>query len=395
MGRKAAAGLRLRGGIWHINGIRVRGLDAPIHRSTGTSDLAQAIRIKEDVIREASAQAILQDEQRRLASQYGIRPPVAFRDLATVYLEDQAGRGKASLPDDARTIAWLEPFIGDVPIGEIYDESLRPVIEASRAAGNKTRTIRAKLEVIRHMLHLAARKYRHPVTKLTLLAEAPLITLPPMTDKRPPYPLTWAEQRLLFQELPAHLASMALYTVNTGCRDEEVTGLQWAWEQSVTMRGAVRSVFVLPKTKNGQPRAVVLNDVAQSIVDAQRGLHPTYVFTYLPAGKDAERQRVNAVNQSAWRKARSRAAAKYQQVIGMPCPAGFADLHFHDLRHTVGRRLRAAGVPNETRADILGHRNGNMTTHYSQGELTELFDAVQMIAAESEAAPTMLRVVNG
>lgn len=325
---------------------------------------------------------------------YGIRPAVAFRELATIYLEDQAERGKASLPDEARWIAWLDPYLGDTPIGEIYDEALKPVIHASREAGNKTRTIRAKLEVIRHMLHLAARKYRHPISKLTLLAEAPLITLPAMNDKRAPYPLTWAEQRLLFQELPSHLANMALYTVNTGCRDEEVTGLQWAWEQRTTIRGAERSVFVLPTTKNGAPRAVVLNDVAQSVIEAQRGLHPVYVFVY-KAGKEAEYKRVNAVNQSAWRKARARAAETYPTALRTAPPAGFCDLHFHDLRHTVGRRLRAAGVNNETRADILGHRNGNMTTHYSQGELTELFDAVQLIAAESEAAPTMLRVVNG
>ena len=392
MGQKAA-GLRKRNGIYHINGIHVEG-HGSIFRSTGTGDEAEAIRIRDEVIREARAQAEREAEQRRLASMYGIRPAVAFRELATIYLEDQAERGKASLPDEARWIAWLDPYLGNTPIGEIYDEALKPVIHASREAGNKTRTIRAKLEVVRHMLHLAARKYRHPISKLTLLAEAPLITLPPMNDKRPPYPLTWAEQRLLFQELPAHLANMALYTVNTGCRDEEVTGLQWAWEQTAMIRGKERSVFVLPTTKNGAPRAVVLNDVAQSVIEAQRGLHPVYVFVY-KAGKKAEYQRVNAVNQSAWRKARARAAEKYPQALKSAAPAGFVDLHFHDLRHTVGRRLRAAGVVNETRADILGHRNGNMTTHYSQGELTELFDAVQLIAAESEAAPTMLRVVNG
>lgn len=386
MGQKAA-GLRKRNGIFHINGIHVEGCGS-IFRSTETGDVDEAIRIRDEVIREARAQAAIESEQRRMASQYGVRPPFAFRQLAVVYLEDQTERGKASLPDEARWIAWMDPFIGDTPIAEIYDEALRPLIEASKSAGNKTRTIRAKLEVIRHMLHLAARKYRHPISKLTLLAEAPLITLPAMTDKRAPYPLTWAEQRLLFQELPDHLASMALYTVNTGCRDEEVTGLMWAWEQKATIRGAERSIFVLPTTKNGSPRAVVLNDVAQSVIEAQRGTHPTYVFTY-------KGNRVNAVNQSAWRKARVRAAEKYPAAFGKGAPAGFRDLHFHDLRHTVGRRLRAAGVVNETRADILGHRNGNMTTHYSQGELTELFDAVQLIAAESEAAPTMLRVVNG
>ena len=392
MGQKAT-GLRKRNGIFHINGIHVEGLGS-IYRSTETGDEAEAIRIRDEVIRDAKAQALAEGEQRRLAAMYGIRPPVLFRELATIYLEDQADRGKTSLPDEAHWIAWMDPYIGEIPIAEVYDQSLRTMVEASRAAGNKSRTVRAKLEVVRHMLRLAARKYRHPISKLTLLAEAPLITLPPMNDKRAPYPLTWAEQRLLFQELPSHLANMALYTVNTGCRDEEVTGLQWAWEQRTTIRGAERSVFVLPTTKNGAPRAVVLNDVAQSVIDAQRGLHPVYVFVY-KAGKGAEYQRVNAVNQSAWRKARVRAAEKYLQAIKSVPPASFRDLHFHDLRHTVGRRLRAAGVVNETRADILGHRNGNMTTHYSQGELTELFDAVQLIAREGEQAPTMLRVVNG
>lgn len=381
MGRKAEAGLRLRDGIWHINGVRAKGCEAPIYRSTGTGDIAQAIRIKEEVVREASAQAALEAEQRRMASVYGVRPPVSFRSLAATYLEDAATSGKTSLQDEARYLAELDPLIGDLPIAEVFDESLRSVKEA--CAGLKVRSLRARLELIRHMLHLAARKYRHPVTKLTLLSEAPLITMPPMTDKRPPYPLTWAEQRMLFAELPAHLARMCLYAVNTGCRDEEICGLKWAWEQRAVIRGTERSIFVLPTSKNGQPRAVVLNNVAQSVVNSVRGEHDTYVFQY-------DGDRMNAIGQSAWRKARARAAAKYQ-----PCPAGFADLHVHDLRHTVGRRLRAAGVSDETRGDILGHTNGNMTTHYSQAELTELFDAVQKIAQEGEAAPTMLRVVNG
>ena len=31
----------------------------------------------------------------------------------------------------------------------------------------------------------------------------------------------------------------------------------------------------------------------------------------------------------------------------------------HDLKHTFGRRLRAAGVSFEDRQDLLGHRSGN------------------------------------
>ena len=36
---------------------------------------------------------------------------------------------------------------------------------------------------------------------------------------------------------------------------------------------------------------------------------------------------------------------------------------------------RAAGVSNETRQDLLGHKNGNITTHYSQAVMAELLRA--------------------
>lgn len=50
-----------------------------------------------------------------------------------------------------------------------------------------------------------------------------------------------------------------------------------------------RTVFVLPEwvTKNKEARVVVLNDVAQRIVDGVRGQHPTYVFTW----EDRKRRR--------------------------------------------------------------------------------------------------------
>ena len=44
----------------------------------------------------------------------------------------------------------------------------------------------------------------------------------------------------------------------------------------------------------------------------------------------------------------------------------------HDLKHTFGRRLRAARVSFETRQVLPGHRNGSITTHYSAAEIGEL-----------------------
>jgi len=44
----------------------------------------------------------------------------------------------------------------------------------------------------------------------------------------------------------------------------------------------------------------------------------------------------------------------------------------HDLKPTFGRLLRAAGIGFEDRQDLLGHRSGRITSHYSATELHQL-----------------------
>jgi len=65
----------------------------------------------------------------------------------------------------------------------------------------------------------------------------------------------------------------------------------------------------------------------------------------------------------------------------------------HNLRHTFGRRLRGAGVPLETRKTLLGHANGDITTHYSAAELEELKDAVEKIVNRGVAQSPTLTVI--
>ena len=55
----------------------------------------------------------------------------------------------------------------------------------------------------------------------------------------------------------------------------------------------------------------------------------------------------------------------------------------HDLKHTFGRSLRAAGVPLETRKALLCHKNGDITTHYSAVEIAELLEAVDRMCART------------
>jgi hypothetical protein len=64
----------------------------------------------------------------------------------------------------------------------------------------------------------------------------------------------------------------------------------------------------------------------------------------------------------------------------------------HDLKHTYGRRLRAAGVSFEDRQDLLGHKSTRITTHYSAAELANLIAASEKAL---ERGPTKVPTTNG
>lgn len=69
---------------------------------------------------------------------------------------------------------------------------------------------------------------------------------------------------------------------------------------------------------------------------------------------------------------------------------GLANVWLHDLKHASGKRLRAAGVPLETRNVLLGHKNGDITSYYSAAELNELLEASNRVCGgESRKSPAM------
>ncbi len=70
--------------------------------------------------------------------------------------------------------------------------------------------------------------------------------------------------------------------------------------------------------------------------------------------------------------------------------AGLPDVRVHDLRHTFSHRLRAAGVSFEDRQDLLGHKSGRITTHYSSPDLIRLLEVANKLC--ERRAATVLRV---
>lgn len=352
MGRKKSPGLFKRADFWHIdkqiNGKRVR-------QSTGTRNLEEAERFLARLMEE-SRQAVV----------YGVRPERSFEQAAAKYvLENQH---KRSLDSDIGRLKSLMPWIGNQPLDRIHTGVLQPWIVFRREGGARTGTINHGLKVVRRILNLAATEWFDEYG-MTWLQSAAKIRLLPDHSKQPPYPLSWDEQDELFRELPAHLANMALFAVNTGCRVNEICNLQWDWE--IDIPSLKSKIFIVPGelVKNGDERVVVLNRIALSVVESMRGKHPTHVFSF-------QDKPVSRMLNSAWRKARIR--------------AGLPKVRVHDLKHTFGRRLRAAGVSFEDRQDLLGHRSGRITTHYSAAELSRLIESSNSICDRATGRPELV-----
>jgi integrase len=351
--KRRIPGLVKRGGVWHID------------KKIGGRRLCESTG--ENGIRQAEVYLAKRIEEIRKALIYGERVARTFRSAATRYLREN--QHKRSIGDYALHLKQLDPYIGDLDIRAVHIGSLGCFIEARRKTGIKSKSINLALGIVRHILNVAASEWIDE-SGLTWLERPPKIKMLPVTDARKPYPLSWEEQTRLFRELPNHLARMALFKVNTGCREKEVCELRWDWEIEVPELDT--SVFLIPeeKVKNGDERLVVLNSVARSVVESLRGQHPEYVFHY--RGRHQKK-----MNNSGWQHARIR--------------AGLSQVRVHDLKHTFGRRLRAAGVSFEDRQDLLGHRSGRITSHYSAAELTSLIEAANKVVGQgSRKSPALV-----
>lgn len=324
---------------------------------------------------EAERWLIKRLDERRRSVVHGERIGRRFEDAAVHYVDSH--KNKISIVTDTYLLQGVMPFIGNLDLARVHDGTLDKFISARLAQGRSHKTVNNALGVVRRILRLSASRWRDE-KGLTWLEHAPLITMLPLIGhQREPRPISWQEQKKLLPALPAHLARMALFVLNTGVRDDVVCNLQWAWEIKVPQLGI--SVFEVPQVHvkgRKRSRVVVCNSVSQSIVEGQRGQHATHVFVWRRERRSRTElepvmsyRPIEAMNNTAWQRAR---------VV-----SGLGDLHVHDLRHTVGMRLREAGVSESTVSDVLWHSTRSMTHHYSVAQIVELHSALEQIKDDS------------
>jgi integrase len=306
---------------------------------------------------------------------------------AAKYLIECRQRQVRTLELIAYHVKLLLPYIGSMVMSDVCNESLETFKDFRTVEDEvKNATINRSLEVVRTVMNRAARVWRD--NGKPWLPAAPLIEMLDETaQRRPPYPISWAEQAKLMPALPLHLQRPVLFALNTGARDDNVCGLRWDWE--VKVPELKRSVFVVPAAeyKGQRNHVLVLNNAAWDIVESCRGQHADYVFVYRrERAKNLDREpampyhRMGTLNNTAWQGARD--------------SVGLEKVRVHDLRHTFGQRLRDAGVSEEDRALLLGHAVEGMTGLYATATVARLVEAANKVAFTVDRT-TLLRVVHG
>ncbi|WP_340123644.1 tyrosine-type recombinase/integrase [Methylobacter svalbardensis] len=295
---------------------------------------------------------------------------MTFREAGLKYIGEST---KKSFSRDIHTLKAADPFLKDLTLNEIHNETLKSFILARKEAGLKSSTVIRDIAVIRGILRLAVNKWRTVDSKPYLLT-APLFDLPKWDDAGEPYPLNKKAQLNLFRKLPKHLRRMAFFAINTGLRVQSICWLRWDWEVEIPELNA--SIFltpgkerpyadgIWPGEKNKEDQIVVLNKIAKAVIDVQRRQRKDncpYVFPF--KGK-----RIGGMNNSGWKNAWVESGLPVcKEVKKGP----------HNLKHTFGRRLRNAGVHLETRKVLLHHTNHDVTTLYSPADVLDLLTAAE------------------
>ena len=309
--------LRKRGGIWWVDVVAPNG--ERIRRTAGTANKALAQEFHDR----------LKSELWRIAN-LGEKPRRTWNEAVVRWLKEQSH--KATAKEDVSKLRWLDAYLGGKELAAINRATVDKVTDAKLALGHSNATVNRTLELLRAIM-------RKCVNDWEWLERAPQIRMLQEPTRRVRF-LTQDEAQRLLAALPAHLADMAAFSLQTGLRAANVTGLQWS---QVDL--ARRLAWVHPdQAKARKAIPVPLNADAVLLVRKQLGKHLTHVFSF--RGKP-----VTQVSTKAWYAALER--------------AGITDFRWHDLRHTWASWHVQSGTPLFALQELGGWASTEMVRRYA------------------------------
>lgn len=294
-----------------------------ICRTTRTADrkLAQEyeIRLKQELWR---------------ACQLGEEPPKRWEEAVVPW--SQAKKSKKSWRDLRWHLRILDPYLCGKLLKTVTTEDVDRIKADREARGVAPATANRTLEVMRSVLRMALK--RGWIDKL------PEIEFMDEPKGRIRW-ITPEEAEQLIQECETKkrgtpLAEMVRFSIATGLRETNVTGLEWS---RVDLERRVMWVEGY-ESKNGQSFHIPLSTEAVLVLRRRQGKHPRWVFTY--GG-----ERVKRGNTKAFKSALK--------------SAGITNFRWHDLRHTWASWHVQAGTPLPVLQQLGGWKTLEMVMRYA------------------------------
>lgn len=227
----------------------------------------------------------------------------------------------------------------DRPLDQCTPESFEPALEhLSNATYNRYRAIVvAVCNLSGHKLKLPTKKTRRGRLRF----------------------LTRAEWERLYQELPEHLKPLAAFSIATGLRQANVTGLRW---DQVDMQA--RKLWVhADNAKGNKSIGIPLSQDAMAVLRSQDGKSAEWVFPYRGRGR-ADGKPISKIK-TAWQMAMERAGLGHFDRKADGSKKWVGDFTWHGLRHTWASWHLMAGTPIETLAKLGGWEDLRMVQKYA------------------------------
>src|SRR5471032_2803427 len=315
--------------------------------STGTDDKAKAQEFHDRLKADLWDQAKL-----------GHKPRYTWNEAVIRYVADRDGI--SSLETTKTHLRWLDRHLSGVELRAIDRAMIHTIAHAKRSEQQVLRTLKGEkprgktvsagtvnrvIGVLNAVLNAAV--------EWEWIDRAPVVKRAKVAAKRVRW-LTPEEATALLAVLPVHLADMAQFSLETGLRRSNVTGLQWSQVDLVR-----RLAWVHPdQAKARKAIAVPLNAEAAQIVRKRLGKHSTHVFSF-------RGQPIRQVSTKAWYAALKR--------------AGITDFRWHDLRHTWASWHVQNGTPLFALQEMAGWETEKMLSRYAHlavGHLAVYADAL-------------------
>lgn len=263
-------------------------------------------------------------------SKLGEKPRHIWNEAVVRWLKEQSH--KATIEMDKIHLRWLDAFLNGKPLDTISRSMIDKITEAKLAEGVTNATVNRVLEILRAIL-------RRCVNEWEWLDKAPMVRMLKEPTRRIRF-LTRQEADRLLRELPDHMADMVAFSLATGLRRSNVTGLLWS---QVDLARQVAWIHA-DQAKARKAIPVPLNSEAMQIVTRQLGKHPTHVFTY-------KGNTIFQVSTKGWYAALKR--------------AGIENFRWHDLRHTWASWHVQNGTPMFALQEMGGWESPEMVRRYA------------------------------